>query len=138
MNTRLASAAAALAAALALVTAANAGSRPAAPPVVFSRDIAPILATTCATCHVTGAEAGRMSLVPRRAIASLVNVTAFEVPTLKRVDPGKPDRSYLIMKLEGTQVAHGGTGARMPFGAAPLAPDKIALFRRWIQQGAKP
>ena len=107
-------------------------------PVVFARDIAPILATNCATCHQVGTEAGRMSLVPRRAIASLVNQPSVGAPRLKRVEPGKPDRSYLIMKLEGTQVAHGGSGARMPFGAAPFSAERIALFRRWIAQGAKP
>lgn len=107
-------------------------------PVVFARDIAPILATNCATCHQVGTEAGRMSLVPRRAIASLVNVPAVSAPALKRVVPGKPDQSYLIRKLEGTHVKAGGTGARMPFGAAPLSAERIALFRRWIAQGAKP
>lgn len=107
-------------------------------PVVYARDIAPILASTCATCHVTGAEAGRMALVPRRAIASLVNVASVEVPALKRVVPGRPERSYLMMKLEGTHVRNGGTGARMPFGAPPLSAERIGLFRRWIAQGAKP
>lgn len=107
-------------------------------PVVYARDIAPILASSCATCHVTGAEAGRMSLVPRRAIASLVGVPSVGVPALKRVVPGKPAQSYLMMKLEGTHMRHGGTGARMPFGAPPLSAERIALFRRWIAQGARP
>lgn len=107
-------------------------------PVVFARDITPILTTTCATCHLMGTEAGRISLAPRRAYASLVNVASVEVPKLRRVVPGHPEQSYLMMKLEGTHVANGGTGARMPFGALPLAPEKIALIRRWIEQGAKP
>ena len=106
-------------------------------PVDFSRDVAPLLTGTCATCHLTGAEAGKMALVPKRAIASLVNVAAVSAPKLKRVVPGKPDESYLIMKLEGTHVKNGGTGSRMPFGAPPLSPERISLLRRWIAQGAK-
>lgn len=133
MKTRTISGLALLAAVLAAPPAAARDQ-----PVDFTRDIAPILATTCATCHQVGTEAGRMSLVPRRALAFLVDQPAVEAPALKRVAPGRPDRSYLIMKLEGTQVAHGGTGARMPFGAAPLSAERIALFRRWISQGAKP
>jgi hypothetical protein len=119
-----------------LVTAAMAQSAPAK--VDYTRDIAPVLAGSCATCHMTGVEAGKMSLVPRKAIAALVNVAAVGAPKLKRVVPGKPDQSYLIMKLEGTHMAKGGAGARMPFGAAPFSKERVALFRKWIAQGAKP
>ena len=104
----------------------------------FAKEIAPILQNNCATCHLTGAEAGKMSLVPANAIAHLVNIKVQEAPNLVRVVPGNPDASYLIMKLEGTHIAHGGTGARMPFGAPPLSAEKIANFRRWIREGAQP
>lgn len=104
----------------------------------FQTEIAPILTTQCATCHLTGEEAGSMSLVPARAVAALVGVKAAEAPALTRVVAGDPDKSYLVMKLEGTQMQHGGTGAQMPFGAPPLTPDQIAKFRKWIAEGAKP
>ncbi|MBU6266473.1 MAG: hypothetical protein KGN34_02960 [Sphingomonadales bacterium] len=107
-------------------------------PVDFTRDIAPILKSTCATCHQVGVEAGRMSLVPKYALSFTVNVPSIEAPALMRIAPGKPDQSYLVMKLEGTQVAHDGTGTQMPFGAAPLSPERIKLIRAWIKQGAKP
>ena len=51
---------------------------------------------------------------------------------------GDPDKSYLVMKLENTHAKNGGAGAQMPFGAAPLSPDKIAKIRQWIKDGAKP
>ena len=104
----------------------------------FETEIAPVLQTTCATCHLTGIEAGGISLLPKNAIGMLVDVAAIEAPSLKRVVPGKPDESYLVMKLEGTHVNHGGSGAQMPFGAAPLPPETIAKFRKWIAEGAKP
>lgn len=104
----------------------------------FQSDIAPLLASSCATCHMTGAEAGNMSLIPDKAIASLVGVKAVGAPLLVRVVPGKPDESYVIMKLEGTHIEKGGSGAQMPFGAPPLSADKLAKLRNWISKGAKP
>jgi hypothetical protein len=103
----------------------------------YQTDIAPMLQSSCATCHLTGQEAGNMALVPAKAIATLVGVKSSVAPSLTRVVPGDPDNSYLIMKLEGTHIEKGGIGARMPFGAPPLAPEKIAKLRQWIKEGAK-
>ena len=119
-------------------SATGAADTAAAQPSYYEAEIAPMLQTNCATCHLTGQEAGNMSLIPAKAITSLVNVKSSEAPALIRVVPGDPDKSYLIMKLEGTQDQHGGVGARMPFGAPPLSPDKIAKIRKWISEGAKP
>jgi hypothetical protein len=55
-----------------------------------------------------------------------------------RVVAGNPDASYLVMKLEGTHLANGGSGGQMPFGAPPLPPEQIAKVRQWIAEGAKP
>lgn len=102
----------------------------------FSKDLVPILKTQCAICHLTGQEQGNLALPPAKAYASLVNVKSTEAPPLTRVTPGQPDKSYLIAKLEGTQIKAGGKGARMPFAAPPLSADKIKLFRDWIAAGA--
>ncbi len=102
----------------------------------FSKDLMPILRTQCAICHLTGQEQGNLALPPAKAYASLVNVKSTEAPALIRVTPGQPDKSYLIAKLEGTQIKAGGKGARMPFAGAPLPADKIKLFRDWIAAGA--
>ncbi|MFA7586722.1 MAG: hypothetical protein WCY11_11105 [Novosphingobium sp.] len=105
---------------------------------LYQAEIAPLLQANCATCHLTGAEAGNLSLIPDKAIASLVGAQAIGAPGQIRVVPGEPDKSYLLMKLEGTHTAVGGTGARMPFGAPPLAPEQVAKIRQWIAEGAKP
>jgi hypothetical protein len=105
---------------------------------LFQSDIAPLFRSKCATCHLTGTEAGKMALTPQSAIANVVGVKSSEAPTLMRVAPGKPDESYLIMKLEGTHIEHGGTGATMPFGAPPLSKEQITKIRQWITEGAKP
>jgi mono/diheme cytochrome c family protein len=122
---------AALPLALGIVSAAGA-----AEPVTFSKDIVPILKTRCVMCHLTGQEPGNMKLAPKVAYATLVGVKATETD-LKRIEPGKPDQSYVVRKLEGTHVAAGGTGEQMPMGGDPLPPEQIQKIRAWIEQGAQ-
>jgi hypothetical protein len=52
---------------------------------------------------------------------------------VQRVNPGDPDASYLVRKLEG---APGISGDRMPLGGAPLGAALIADVRAWIAAGA--
>ena len=104
--------------------------------VSFKADLVPVLKTRCATCHLTGEEGGNMALHPRAAYASLVGVASIEAPMLQRVHPGKPEQSYLLLKLEGTHLDAGGNGVRMPFGEAPLDAAVIGKFRAWIAAGA--
>lgn len=122
-----------LAAQLAALLAA--GSVTAAEAVSFGRDLVPVLRTNCATCHLTGQEAGNMKLHPGGAYASLVNVASVE-SKLKRVAPGAPDESYLMRKLDGTHLDAGGVGERMPFGQPPLDDAVRERFRAWIAAGA--
>lgn len=107
-----------------------------APQVSYQKDIVPILEQNCATCHLTGEEAGGMSLVGDAAIGFLVGKPSQEAPAILRVAAGEPDKSYLVMKLEGTHLDHGGSGARMPFGGFPLDDSDMAKIRAWIAQGA--
>lgn len=51
---------------------------------------------------------------------------------LKRVVPGKPDDSLLVMKLEATQPC----GDQMPIGNK-LSDERISQVRAWIEKGAK-
>jgi hypothetical protein len=115
---------------------AGAGIAHGAEPVSFAKDVAPILKTRCVMCHLTGQEPGNMKLVPKAAHASLVGVKATET-SLNRVEPGKPEQSYLVRKIEGTHVAAGGSGERMPMGGDPLPAEQIATIRAWIEQGAQ-
>lgn len=104
--------------------------------VSFKRDIVPVLRTQCATCHLTGQEVGNMKLHPGAAYASLVGVKSIESPLL-RVQPGAPDDSYLMHKLDGTHLDVGGSGDRMPFGQTPLDETTRARIRGWIAAGAE-
>lgn len=107
-------------------------------PVSYQADIVPLLESQCASCHLTGEEAGSMSLVGDAAIGFLVGKPSEEAPAIMRVVAGNPDASYLVMKLEGTHITAGGSGAQMPFGGAPLPAEQIAKVRQWIAAGAMP
>lgn len=119
--------------ALFMVAAASAAQAESS--VSFREVIVPVLKSKCASCHLTGQEPGGLALHPEAAYASLVGVKSSEA-NLPRVKPGAPDASYLLMKLEGTHLDHGGKGARMPFGAPALDSQMIGKFRQWISDGA--
>lgn len=104
-------------------------------PASFARDIAPLLKQRCAVCHITGQEPGLMSLVPAKAYANLVGPISVQ-SKLQRVEPGKPEQSYLYHKLTGSHLEAGGEGLQMPFAAPPLPQTQLDLIRRWIEEGA--
>ena len=96
-----------------------------------------IFNTSCAIsgCHAGANAAMRLDLSEGAARANLVGVESREVPDLLRVDPGNPDDSYLVIKIEGTDPRL--TGSRMPLNGQPLSADKIAVVREWIAGGAE-
>ena len=90
----------------------------------------------CVTCHtnVGRTPSGGMNLLHDVAYDQIVNVNATQVPSLKRVNPGSPDASYMVHKLEGLP---GIVGRRMPFNGPPYLTDgQIQIMRRWIELGA--
>ncbi len=88
----------------------------------------------CTTCHAGGAAPVGLRLDEGASYAMLVNAPSAEVPGLLRVDPGNPDDSYLVQKIEG----HAAVGDQMPLGGPPLPSDTIAIIRQWITDGAQP
>jgi hypothetical protein len=103
--------------------------------VSFDQDILPILTQYCVMCHVPGAEQADLVLYPD-AWSQLIGVPSSQ-SSLLRVEPGFPDKSYLYLKLIGTQETEDGSGLQMPFQQNPLDPAQIEAIRLWIEQGAK-
>jgi hypothetical protein len=101
----------------------------------FKRDIAPVLEDRCAGCHLTGEESGKLALSMDIAFKTLVGQPSIESPLL-RVKAGDPEASYLVKKLEGTQLVAGGKGAMMPLGGPPVDPAFLNAVRQWIASGA--
>jgi hypothetical protein len=96
-----------------------------------------IFGPRCSGCHSGFGTAlpGSMNLTTTAStFAALVNVNSVEQPTLKRVAPNDAVNSYVIHKLEGTNL--GGT-QRMPLGGPFLDQATIDQVKGWINAGAQ-
>jgi hypothetical protein len=86
---------------------------------------------TTAGCHVGPTPQMGMDLTPERFFESTVGVPSQERADLLRVHPGRPDSSYVVMKLEG---AEGIIGTQMPFTGDKLTAEEIATVKAWIRR----
>ena len=113
----------------------SASIRAADPTVSFQRDIEPLFAKECAFCHSKhDAQAGLVLEAPF-AYKSVVNVPSIQSP-LNRVMPGKPEQSYLLLKMQNVHRTAGGTGRKMPPGWLEVVAAETELVRVWILAGA--
>ena len=109
----------------------------AAPPVIstaFGTIQSTVFTPICSECHGPAFASAGLRLDEAVSFSAIVGVASTEVPTLSRIEPGDPDNSYLIQKIEGTQAI----GAQMPLGGPPLPPETMAFFREWVSNGALP
>ena len=88
--------------------------------------------------HGAPTYAGGLDLAYENSYQNLVGQTPLNLSAatagLKLVDPGKPEKSFLLTKLTGPTTAD--LGARMLFTAGRLHDGKIAAIRTWIAAGA--
>ncbi|HMC12260.1 MAG TPA: c-type cytochrome domain-containing protein, partial [Pirellulaceae bacterium] len=94
--------------------------------VAFSKDIGPVLVANCFSCHATQQAQGQFQM---GRFVDMLRGGQSGNPWV----PGNPEDSLIIKKLKGT------AGARMPQpkNAAPLEPEVIAKFEKWIAEGAR-
>lgn len=85
---------------------------------------------TLVGCHVGPTPQMDMYLTPDRFYASLVDQTSRERPEFKLVDPGRPESSYLLMKLTGESDI---IGSPMPLTGDRLSVDEVELVKAWIR-----
>jgi hypothetical protein len=135
---------------VALSLAACSDDVPTAIPVVsFAEAVQPIFTTRCVACHdavlPTPPSANPMNLEAGAAYANVVNVAAVQTGAstlLDRIEPGNPEASYLIHKIQGTHTATtvSGSGARMPLNCPTdrpcLSAAEIQMIRQWVLEGA--
>jgi cytochrome c553 len=93
--------------------------------VDFARDIQPILANRCFSCHGPGQQMAGLRL--DEPIAALKGTHGGQV-----IIPGKSAESKLIHRVASTKK-----GFSMPPMGDRLTAGDIALLRAWIDQGAK-
>src|SRR3990172_10697780 len=73
--------------------------------VSFSQQVQPILTDRCAFggCHASTSPAAGQRLAEGLAYVNTVNVPSQELPSMHRVEPGDPDRSYLVHKIRSAE-----------------------------------
>ena len=94
--------------------------------VSFSRDVRPILNQNCVPCHGGVRQKNGVSFIFREEALGVGKSGR------RTIVPGKPDASELIARVTSRDP-----DTRMPYHGPPLAPQQIALLRRWIKEGAK-
>jgi hypothetical protein len=99
-----------------------------------------IFTPRCATvsCHGGVIVSNNLNLEEGRSWDELVDRDPFNGAAaalgLKRVDPGNPDNSFLVVKVEGPGSF--ALGSRMPLAPPNLTTAQIQLIRDWIAAGA--
>ncbi len=94
-----------------------------AAPVDYARDIKPLFAAHCVSCHGPAKAKGGLRLDTFAGVKKGGNAGAVIVPK-------KAAESWILHALNGTNEA-----AKMP-PKEPLSKDQIALVTRWIDEGA--
>lgn len=111
----------------------------------FKDDVVPILATNCALAACHSSKESNLGIHLTYDKAQLYAELQKSSPTpgygnAKFVVPGKPEESFLMAKMDGTQsklpACSGGCGAEMPPGELIAQKDRDVV-RAWIKNGAK-
>jgi len=105
-------------------------------PFTFSRIQAEIFTPNCdkAGCHDAASASGGQVLAAGRSYDQIVNVQSTENSTFDRIEPGDPERSYMVKKLRGDP---GITGERMPLDQpGGLPQEQIDGLIAWVRAGA--
>ena len=97
-------------------------------------EVSEVFAVSCVTsgCHSGGDPAAGLSLEGDFA-GRIVGVASEQRSDLKLVDPGNPNKSYLLMKVRGDDEI---ISQQMPPGN-PLSAEQVEIIRAWIASGAK-
>lgn len=106
------------------------------PALNFARIQTEIFTPVCAKagCHAASAASAGLVLEAGSAYGNLVGSPSSQRGGFDRVEPGNPERSYLILKLRGDPSI---TGQRMPQDGPPyLSSEQIEGVAAWIRAGA--
>jgi hypothetical protein len=112
----------------------NTGSSNALPETVsYNFDIRPILSDKCFACH--GPDANKRQAHLRLDIADSAYAPLTETKGAFAIVPGKPEESELYKRISSADPTY-----QMPVPESHLGvldEHQVALFKKWIQQGAK-
>lgn len=94
--------------------------------VSFTRQIQPVLAARCFSCHGPDADEAGLRLHDRES--ALAELDSGE----HAIVPGKPEQSALLTRINSPDPDE-----RMPPEGEPLSAGEIEAFQRWIEAGAE-
>jgi mono/diheme cytochrome c family protein len=89
----------------------------------------------CIRCHGSKRPAAGLALATEADLAALAKTASAGRDTVMLVAPGRPEASYLLMKIKGSE---GIIGNRMPLGAKPLSDEDVGIVEEWIRSLAVP
>lgn len=117
--------------AAATVTAGDASAAPSdikagSPKVDFARDVRPILAKRCFSCHGPDKSEGGLRLHEREAAFAELDSGEHAIV------PGEIKKGVLLYRISSNDESE-----RMPPEGKPLADAEVDLIRRWIAEGAE-
>lgn len=92
--------------------------------VDYARDVRPILAEHCVSCHGARTQKGAL-----RLDAGILILRGGDSGAA--VESAKPGESLLLQRVTTSDPE-----TRMPKGSEPLSAEETELIRRWIEQGA--
>ena len=110
---------------------------PADEKVSYSQHLEPLVLAHCLGCHEAEEPKAKLVLEEGTGYGQLVGRRSVQVATMMLVEPGDPDASYLWLKLEH-RAPEGKGMPRTPTGVKKLRAAELDLYRRWIEDGAKP
>jgi hypothetical protein len=103
----------------------------------YAEHLEPLLLYRCLDCHTAADPQAELVLEPGTGYGQLLERHSVQVPTLRLVEPGDLQASYLWRKL----VHRAEVGKGMPrtlFGTRRLPDRELELIRMWIETGAGP
>ncbi len=110
---------------------------PAGETVSYERHLEPLVVAHCLGCHEAEEPKAKLVLEEGTGYGQLVGRQSIQVPEMALVAPGDVDASYLWLKLQHT-APEGKGMPRTPTGVKKLRAAELELYRRWIEEGAKP
>lgn len=110
---------------------------PAGVPVTYVEHLEPLVIARCLECHTTEEPEAKLVLEVGTGYGQLVGRASTQVPEILIVAPGDVEGSYLWSKLIH-EVEIGRGMPRTVVGSIKLPDEEIALYRRWIEDGALP
>jgi hypothetical protein len=99
-------------------------------PVSYKNEVTPIIHDYCLNCHEPKGKGYETSGLDLRTYQSLMKGTKYGAV----IKPGDSFTSVFIQVIEGRVHA----SIKMPYGMnGGLAKEKIAVLKKWVDQGAK-